>query len=75
MLTWSSTPPTVPGWYWRKADGFNTTVIELTEHQGTLGFWINFRANGTTGFTAADLVEHHGWQFAGPIPFPQENVS
>jgi hypothetical protein len=29
MITWSHTPPTVPGWYWRKSPNGDLSVIKM----------------------------------------------
>lgn len=69
-LTWTKEKPKVEGWYWR------TTItsqdhIHVTEHGGTLYFQEpgECDVDSATDMDAADSI----WQWAGPIPEPQES--
>lgn len=70
-LVWTKEPPTVPGWYWKRAIGREDTCTMA---------WIrvsfgdkNLRCKSMFG--DRQLTRFKGFEWAGPIPIPEEPVS
>lgn len=70
-LVWTKEPPTVPGWYWQRAIGREDTCTMA---------WIrvsfgdkNLRCKSMFG--DRQLTRFKGFEWAGPIPIPEEPVS
>lgn len=67
-LKWSSELPKVAGWYWVKTPvGINCGALPINEGRG-IGLKFDF------AFQVYEIrhLANRGWQFAGPIPEPQE---
>lgn len=66
-LVWSAKPPTVPGWYWQRAIGREDTCTMA---------WItleNKKLRCKSIFGDRQLTRFKGFEWAGPIPIPEEN--
>ena len=68
-LVWSAKPPTVPGWYWQRAIGRENTCTMA---------WItleNKTLRCKSIFGDRQLTWFKNFEWAGPIPMPEEPVS
>lgn len=68
-LVWGTEPPTVPGWYWQRLIG--------RENTRTMA-WItleNKKLRCKSMFGDRQLTRFKGFEWAGPIPIPEEPVS
>ncbi len=66
-LVWSAKPPTVPGWYWQRLIGRENTCTMA---------WItleNKKLRCKSIFGDRQLTRFKGFEWAGPIPIPEEN--
>lgn len=70
MLTYSPTPPTAPGWYWRKSPSGDISVIKMETHNGELAS-LTHTARGVHAVTARSWYTQ-GWKLAGPVQPPKE---
>ena len=68
-LVWTKEPPTVPGWYWQRLIGRENTCTMA---------WItleNKKLRCKSIFGDRQLTRFKGFEWAGPIPIPEEHVS
>ena len=68
-LVWGTEPPTVPGWYWQRLIGRENTCTMA---------WItleNKKLRCKSIFGDRQLTRFKGFEWAGPIPIPEEHVS
>ena len=68
-LVWGTEPPTVPGWYWQRLIGRENTCTMA---------WItleNKKLRCQSIFGNRQLTRFKGFEWAGPIPIPEEPVS
>lgn len=68
-LTWTTEPPTVAGWYWQRLIGRENTCTMA---------WItleNKKLRCKSIFGDRQLTRFKGFEWAGPIPIPEEHVS
>ena len=68
-LVWGTEPPTVPGWYWQRLIGRENTCTMA---------WItleNKKLRCKSIFGDRQLTRFKGFEWAGPIPIPEEPVS
>ena len=67
-MTWTNSPPTVPGWYWCRAAQIDKWVVQVVQHPETkeLGHWFDKHL-----FSKCDAC----LSWSGPIPEPQEPPS
>lgn len=68
-LVWGTEPPTVPGWYWQRLIGRENTYTMA---------WItleNKKLRCKSMFGDRQLTRFKGFEWAGPIPIPEEPVS
>jgi hypothetical protein len=70
MLTFSPTPPTAPGWYWRKSPSGDLSVIFMELHNGELAS-VTHTSRGAHPVTARSWY-NQGWKLAGPVQPPKE---
>ena len=70
MLTYSPTPPTAPGWYWRKSPSGDISVIKMELYKGELSS-LTYTARGAHPVTARAWY-NQGWKLAGPVTPPKE---
>lgn len=66
-LVWGTEPPTVPGWYWQRLIGRENTCTMA---------WItleNKKLRCKSMFGDRQLTRFKGFEWAGPIPMPEEN--
>ena len=68
-LVWTKEPPTVPGWYWQRRIG-----IENTCTMALITLWDN-ELRCKTLWDNKQLARFKGFEWAGPIPMPEEHVS
>ena len=68
-LVWSAKPPTVPGWYWHRMIGSkqSSTMAYVGGRED------NLRCESIWGNRY--LTRFKGFEWAGPIPIPEELVS
>lgn len=67
-LVWSAKPPTVPGWYWQRLIGRENTCTMA---------WItleNKKLRCKSIFGDRQLTRFKGFEWAGPIPMPEEHA-
>jgi len=63
-MTWTTTPPTEPGWYWIE---YNPSDRDLVEVDEDLNVWVAGEADYWS------LLTHGGpSRWLGPIPEPEE---
>lgn len=65
-LVWTKEPPTVPGWYWQRLIGRENTCTMA---------WItleNKKLRCKSIFGDRQLTRFKGFEWAGPIPIPEE---
>ncbi len=68
-MTWTSSKPTTPGWYWWREPEHNDNTPEIChvykdEQTGELRvFW-------TTDCTFADLLTEYDGEWCGPLELP-----
>lgn len=68
-LVWGTEPPTVPGWYWQRLIGRENTCTMA---------WItleNKKLRCKSIFGDRQLTRFKGFEWAGPIPMPEELTS
>ena len=68
-LVWGTESPTVPGWYWQRLIGRENTCTMA---------WItleNKKLRCKSMFGDRYLTRFKGFEWAGPIPIPEEPVS
>lgn len=61
-LEWTTTPPTVEGWYWVKEKGNGFTMAFVKYKRGHFEIWID-------GEYRNDYEEYTHW--LGPLPEPE----
>ena len=67
-LVWTKEPPTVPGWYWQRLIGRENTCTMA---------WItleNKKLRCKSIFGDRQLTRFKGFEWAGPIPMPEEHA-
>lgn len=70
ILTFSHTPPTVPGWYWRRSPNGDLSVIKMELYGDELAS-VTYTARGAHPVTARSWY-NQGWKLAGPVQPPKE---
>lgn len=69
MLSWTSEPPTEPGWYWNRQSKIDTPIMTYVSKYGRVfGYYPHLGVDGHAEF----LVSVRKSQWAGPIPEPVE---
>lgn len=67
-LVWTKEPPTVPGWYWQRAIGRENTYT-----MALITLWDN-ELRCKTIWDNKQLARFKGFEWAGPIPMPEEHA-
>ena len=68
LLTWTTEPPKVPGWYWCRLSKLNMPrCVEVYGSEGGLRF-----GSGDSWREPSMSVESEGFEWAGPIAPPVE---
>lgn len=62
--TWTSEPPTVPGWYWWREESIDDTIVEIYECAGCL----TVDGQAMEGIPLKGLTG----EWAGPLELPGE---
>ncbi len=70
-MTWTTTKPTVPGWYWWREPEHNDNEPEIG-HVFKDDLTAELRVLWTTDCPFADLVKEYDGQWAGPLEPPAE---
>lgn len=68
VLTWTTEPPTVEGWYWCRLSRLNMSrCVEVYGARDQLMF-----GSKRDDYTPQTPVTREGFEWAGPIPEPKE---